>query len=81
MTIIQPTCSHKPRPSVQNSRSYFLRTGASAWGRDVYHAQKSGITTACGRDCSEWLRMDPRPLADALADKDFCARCAKVLQR
>lgn len=77
MNTIRPACSNKPRPSVQNSRSYSLKTGASAWGRDVYHALKSGMTTYCGIDASEFLRMDEMPIASARADDNFCKRCER----
>ena len=67
-------CSNKIRASVQSSRSYFLKTGASAWGRDVYHIKGEEGRTLCNRDCSEWLTIgeieDP-------TEKDCCLRCLK----
>lgn len=78
MQTVTPTCSNKPRPSVQHGRGFY-KTGEAARGRDVFHIQKSGMATLCGRDCSEWIRMDARPAAEAKADKDCCARCAANL--
>ena len=68
-------CSNKPRPSVQRGAK-----GHAGWGRDVFHAAKSSMATLCGRDCSEWLHLDPRPVAEALTDPHFCLRCAGKAQ-
>lgn len=65
-------CSHNTRASTQNSRSYMLKTGASAWGRDPYHLLGEGKRTLCGRDCSEWLTIGPLESIDS----DCCIRCA-----
>jgi hypothetical protein len=78
LQTVNPTSTYKPRPSVARGRGFY-KTGEAVWGRDVFHIQKSGMTTLCGRDCSEWMRMDPRPAAEAKADKDCCARCAAQL--
>lgn len=64
-------CSNKPKPRVQHGSK-----GHAGWDADVYHLAKSGIVTFCGCDCSEWLRLDPKPLSDAIADPNFCKRCA-----
>lgn len=77
--FIAPVCSNKPKPSVARGKGFY-KTGAAIWGRDTYHAAKSGMTTFCGRDASEWLRMDRKPTAEALADNDFCKRCAAKLE-
>jgi hypothetical protein len=60
------------RASTQNSRSYFLKTGQSAWGRDPYHVLGEGKRTLCGRDASEWCTIGP---IDSI-DSDCCVRCA-----
>lgn len=67
-------CSNKPRPSVQNSRSYQLKTGASRWGRDVWHISGScdNKITFCGRDSSEWLVM-----GELIPDDNLCISCKK----
>lgn len=67
-------CSARKRASTQNSRSYFLKTGASAWGRDVYHLKGQGQRTLCGRDCSEWLTIGE---IEELTS-DCCIRCATL---
>jgi hypothetical protein len=75
---VQLTCSNKPRPMTQNgNRSYFLKTGAAAWGRDVHHATDDRLRTLCGRDCSEWLFFEAENREDALADHNLCVRCAE----
>lgn len=67
-------CSNKPKPRVQRGAR-----GHAGWGRDVFHVQRSGMTTLCGIDCSEWLRLDPKEKGDVIADPDCCARCAAHL--
>lgn len=67
-------CSAKPRPMAQNARSYSLKTGDAAWGRDVYHLRHSGITTLCGRDLTDWLTIGPIEKLD----HHCCKRCAEV---
>ena len=73
---IAPVCSNKPRASTRTSGK-----GNQWWKRDTYHAAKSGMTTFCGRDASEWIRMDRKPTAEAMADRDFCQRCAAILKQ
>jgi hypothetical protein len=73
---VRPTCSARPRASVQNNRS----KGHEWWAREPFHIQKSGIATLCGRDCSEWLRLDPRDAQEALEDRNCCRRCAAKLK-
>lgn len=68
---IRPACSNKVRPSVHKGSK-----GNQWWTREVYHAMKSGITTYCGIDASNFLRMDQMPIAHARADDNFCKRCA-----
>lgn len=75
METIAPVCSNKPRPRVQHGAK-----GHAGWDRDVYHASRSGMTTLCGIDSSEWLRMDRKVTSEALADHNFCARCAAKLR-
>jgi hypothetical protein len=70
------TCSANPKPSVQRGCK-----GHAGWGRDVFHVQQSGMSTLCGRDCSEWLRIGPREATDALADRHICSRCAAALKQ
>jgi hypothetical protein len=65
-------CSARTRASTQNARSYFLKTGASAWGRDVYHIKGEDGRTLCGRDCSEYLTIGPVEIAN---DHNCCERC------
>lgn len=74
MQTVSLTCSNKPRAATRASGK-----GNQWWKRDVFHVQKSGMTTLCGRDCSEWLRLDSRPAAEAKANPDCCARCAANL--
>lgn len=69
------TCSDKPRPSVHKGAK-----GHQWWSRDVYHVQHSDMTTLCGRDCSDWLRMEPREAAEVLEDHHLCRRCADKLK-
>ena len=68
--MVLGVCSNKPRPSVQTGRE--TKTGASIWGRDVWHIQKSGMSTICGIDCSEWIR-----LGETEIDWNCCERCKK----
>lgn len=60
-------CSAKPRASVHKTGK-----GHQHWKRDVYHLRRSGMTTLCGRDSSEWLIIGP-----IVIDSNCCARCAK----
>lgn len=66
-------CSNKPRPMVQSSRSYSLKTGESAWGRDVWHIKGDGMKTLCGRDASEWLIIGETEI-----DWHCCTRCVST---
>lgn len=76
-------CSYKPRPSVQSSRSYMLKTGASAWGRDVYHAADAAdkSRTLCNINSSEWITIEGGGVTveHAMGDFHFCTRCRKKL--
>jgi hypothetical protein len=74
--FVDLTCSHRPRPSVQKGDK-----GHAGWGRDPYHVQRSGITTLCGKDCSEWLRIGPREAFDVISDPNLCGRCAAQLKK
>lgn len=75
-------CSNKPRPSVHTGRRAGLRTGASAWGRDVFHAAEKGAGKMyCGVVGEGWLRLDvSQPVEATLADPNFCTRCAAKLR-
>lgn len=70
-------CSAKTRPMTQSARSYSLKTGAAAWGRDVFHIRREDDhgRTVCGVDCSEWL------LVGEVEDLGFhcCERCKSKL--
>lgn len=72
MNTIRPACSNKPRPRVQRGAK-----GHAGWDREVYHALKSGMTTYCGIDASEFLRMDEMPIVSARSDHNFCKRCER----
>lgn len=61
-------CSNKPRSHAGPNG----KRSASWWSRDVYHLARSGITTLCGRDRSEWLTIG---FIDKL-DGNCCVRCA-----
>ena len=63
-------CSYRPRPMTQGSRSYMLKTGAAAWGKDTWHIQAEKGRTLCGRDSSEWCL-----LGDTEIDHHCCDRC------
>lgn len=65
------TCTAKPRPMTQGSRSYMLKTGEAAWGRDVWHIMGGDKHTLCGRDASEWLTWESEEVSH-----DTCTRCA-----
>jgi hypothetical protein len=83
--VLALMCSHKPRPQVQSSRSYMMKTGAAAWGRDVYHAADAAdkSRTLCGVDSSEWLTISQGEDVDlnhALNDFHFCTRCKKKIE-
>jgi hypothetical protein len=78
-------CSAKPRPMVQSSRSYMLKTGATAWGRDVHHILDGDgslplyradppARTLCGRKCPDWLVIGPM----TEIARDCCVRCAVI---
>lgn len=71
---VRLTCSARPRPSVQTNHS----KGHAWWARDVFHIQRSGITTLCGCDCSEWLRIEPREISAAIEDRSCCKKCAAL---
>jgi len=61
-------CSARPHTTMQ-------RTGQKLkdpWKRDVYHLRRSGMTTLCGRDSSEWLTIGHIEI-----DGNCCTRCAK----
>lgn len=75
MQTVAITCSNKTRAPTQRSGK-----GHQWWKRDVFHVQKSGTSTMCGVDCSEWLRMDPKDKAEVIGNADCCARCAAILQ-
>lgn len=79
--MITFVCSYKPRPSVQSSRSYMMKTGAAAWGRDIYHAALASnkARTLCGVDSSEWITIEGATVEHAVDDFHFCTRCRKKL--
>lgn len=69
-------CSHKTR----------ARTGSGGrdnqhWKRDPFHLSRGDGLTLCGRDCSEWLKMDDRPIREAISDPNCCSRCWKKAER
>ena len=67
-------CSYNKRPMTQNgNRSYFLKTGESAWGRDVYHLVNPDAQnrTLCGRDTYGWVE----PWEQDEIDHHCCERC------
>lgn len=70
MSELKPVCSPRPRPSVQKGAK-----GNQWWRRDVYHMTADGRSTLCGRDCSDWLRLDCVIVIPAV-DADCCKRCA-----
>ena len=70
--MLKLVCSHKIR-----ARSGGRGRDNHHWKRDPFHMTADGKITLCGRDCSEWLKMDDRPIAEAVADHHCCARCAK----
>lgn len=72
---VQLTCSPLPRPSTQK-----LGKGHEWWKRDVYHVRKNGETTLCGRNCSDWVCMDPQRAQEVLDDRNLCSRCAAKLR-
>lgn len=59
-------CSNKPHASTQKGAK-----GSQWWKRDVYHVARSGITTLCGIDCSDWLRIGNMQALDG----DCCKKC------
>lgn len=66
-------CSYNKRPMTQSARSYHLKTGESAWGRDVYHLQNNlGDPTLCGRQTCGWSNIG----AVAGINEHCCVRCA-----
>lgn len=73
---ILPVCSNRPRPSVHSNRSPF---GSQHWAKDVFHAFGDNGKTMCGVKIDGWLRLDPMPVADAKADRNFCSRCLNKL--
>jgi hypothetical protein len=74
--MLQLTCSPKPRASVQKGDK-----GHQFWKLDLFHVQRSGTSTLCGRDCSECLRVEPRDVAAVLEDRNCCSRCAAQLKK
>jgi hypothetical protein len=69
-------CTYRRSTPVQSS----LRPkGHQWWLRDVFHASEDGKQTLCGRYATEWLKLDARPVAEALEDRSLCSRCAKKL--
>lgn len=74
---ILPVCSNKARAATHSNGTH----GNQWWKRDVYHAHSDemGDRTVCGFRDGEWLKMDVKPLLDALKDDSFCDRCSKLL--
>lgn len=68
--MVRAVCSNRPRPSVHKGAK-----GNQYWKRDVWHIQKSGVTTLCGIDCSEWLRI-----GDIEIDDNCCEKCRRKTQ-
>ena len=68
--FVNLTCSQKVRASTGSAR------GKQWWRSEVFHIQRSGVTTLCGRDCSEWLRIGPCVVDRAISDRNCCSRCA-----
>lgn len=78
---IELTSSYKPRPSVQGGvgKSGQYKTGACLWGKDTYHAVGKDGKTLCGVNSRDWMKLPPMNTDDAIADSDFCNRCASKL--
>lgn len=73
MATIQPVTSNKPRASTRTSGK-----GNQWWKRDTFHSYAGDNKTHCGVNAEGWLNMDPMPLREAVANGDFCKRCASV---
>lgn len=67
--MFEGVASYKKRPSVQNSNR---PKGSQWWSKDVWHIRHSGMTTLCGLDSSEYMR-----LGQVEEDQHLCSRCAK----
>lgn len=67
--LVNAVCSPKPRTSLQKGPK-----GGQWWGRDVWHIRRSGVSTLCGIDSSEWLHIGMVGI-----DDHTCARCVKKL--
>lgn len=73
-------CTYNKRPMTQGPRSYMLKTGAAAWGRDPYHLLDGegplgeDSRTLCGRPAYGWCLIGPLEELN----HDCCLRCRKV---
>lgn len=70
--LFNMVCSPRPRPAVHSGR----KGGNQWWARDVFHATAGDGRTLCGVPCADWLKLDPRPKAEVLADSNLCRRCS-----
>lgn len=79
--LVALVCTAQKRASTQHSRSHNLKTGESAWGRDVHHVSLDRLETLCGIDCGEWLLIEKTTPEEALLDPThgLCVRCNKKL--
>lgn len=65
-------CSPRPRPSVQKGAK-----GHQWWLRDIFHLVDLSTRKAlCGRDASEWLKIDDLAAQTAIENTHCCTRCA-----
>jgi len=70
MTELIAVCTAK-----KHTASGPKKNGGRWWNPDVYHLRRSGMTTYCGRDLTEWLTIGPIEKID----HNCCARCAKAV--
>lgn len=62
--MVKLVCSNKP-------------SGRNHGNAELFHITSDRMKTLCGRDCSEWLTLDDKPLDDAVSNGYCCSRCAK----
>ena len=80
LKTIVAVCSNVPRAS-SGSAARRHTSGATLWGRDVFHASGANGKTACGKLSGDWLTIGTKPVSEAVADTNFCQRCAAIVQR
>jgi hypothetical protein len=73
-------CSNKPRATTATNRNWQMKTGAAAWGRDVFHLTNDTQPgyyperrSLCGIDASDWLLVGEV----GELDDNCCERCRK----